>query len=81
MDAVNIAEAKVRLGKLVDQATAGEDVTIARRGKALVRLVPVETPKLQPIDFDRLERLRQSQPVQKQTAVELVRWMRDEEGY
>lgn len=43
---VNIAEAKAALSELVDAATAGEDVVIARKGKPLVRLTPVES--LQP---------------------------------
>jgi prevent-host-death family protein len=43
---VNIAEAKANLSVLVDRATAGEDIVIARKGKPLVRLIPVEN--LQP---------------------------------
>ena len=43
---VNIAEAKASLSELVDAATAGEDVVIARKGKPMVRLTPVEA--LQP---------------------------------
>jgi len=39
---VNIAEAKAKLSSLLDQALAGEEVVIARAGKPLARLVPVE---------------------------------------
>jgi prevent-host-death family protein len=39
---VNIYDAKTHLSRLVDQAAAGEDIVIARAGKPLVRLVPVE---------------------------------------
>ena len=39
---VNIAEAKAQLSLLVDRATAGEEIVIARNGKPLVRLAPVE---------------------------------------
>lgn len=81
MQAVNIADAKARLSKLVDQATAGEDITIARRGKPLVRLVPVEAPKRPPIDFEGLRRLRASIPYQTESAVDLVRRMRDEDDH
>jgi len=38
---VNIAEAKAKLSSLLDRALAGEEVVIARAGKPLVRLVPV----------------------------------------
>jgi prevent-host-death family protein len=38
---INIAEAKAKLSELLDRALAGEEIVIARAGKALVRLVPV----------------------------------------
>ena len=40
---VNIAEAKAKLSSLLDQALAGEEVVIARAGKPLARLSPVES--------------------------------------
>jgi prevent-host-death family protein len=39
---VNIYDAKTQLSRLIDRATAGEDILISRAGKPLVRLVPVE---------------------------------------
>jgi prevent-host-death family protein len=39
---VNIYEAKTHLSQLVDRAAAGEDVVIARNGRPVARLVPVE---------------------------------------
>ena len=39
---VNIAEAKAKLSSLLDRALAGEEVVIARAGKPLARLAPVE---------------------------------------
>lgn len=42
MEIANIHDAKSRLSKLVEQALQGEDVVIARAGKPLVRLVPIE---------------------------------------
>ena len=39
---VNIAQAKAELSDLVDRALRGEDITIARRGRPLVRLVAVQ---------------------------------------
>jgi prevent-host-death family protein len=41
---VNIAEAKARLSSLLDRALAGEEVIIARAGKPLARLAPVQYP-------------------------------------
>ena len=43
MRAVTLAEAKERLGELLDEAIAGEEVTIARDGSPAVRLVAVDT--------------------------------------
>ena len=40
----NVAEAKAQLSQLLNAALEGEDVVIARAGKALVRLVPVTPP-------------------------------------
>lgn len=37
----NVAEAKAQLSQLLKAAVSGEDVVIARAGRALVRLVPV----------------------------------------
>jgi len=39
---VNIAEAKAKLSSLLDRALAGEEIVIARAGKPLARLVPME---------------------------------------
>lgn len=38
---INIAEAKAKLSSLLDRALAGEDIVIARSGKPLARLVPL----------------------------------------
>lgn len=40
---VNVHHAKTNLSKLILRAEAGEDVIIARAGKPVVKLVPIET--------------------------------------
>jgi hypothetical protein len=40
---VNLHDAKTHLSRYVDQALSGEEVVIARAGKPLVRLVPLNT--------------------------------------
>lgn len=40
----NVAEAKAQLSQLLNAAVNGEDVVIARAGRAIVRLVPVVPP-------------------------------------
>ena len=44
---VNLHDAKTHLSRYVDQALAGEEVVIARAGKPLVRLVPLQTQPAQ----------------------------------
>jgi prevent-host-death family protein len=41
-EVVNLYDAKTQLSRLIDRATAGEDILIGRAGKPLVRLVPVD---------------------------------------
>ena len=41
MAVVNLHAAKTHLSRLVDQATSGEEIVIAKAGRPLVRLVPV----------------------------------------
>ncbi|WP_238399332.1 type II toxin-antitoxin system Phd/YefM family antitoxin [Pseudomonas chlororaphis] len=49
MITVPLAEAKNNLSKLVDDAAAGQVITIAKHGRALARLVPVGKPSGQRI--------------------------------
>jgi len=42
MSQVNIHDAKTHLSRLIERAESGEEVIIARAGKPVVRLVPVE---------------------------------------
>lgn len=44
MDTVNIHEAKTHLSRLVEKAAKGESVIIAKAGKPMAKLVPIEAP-------------------------------------
>ena len=44
MTTVNIHEAKTQLSKLVDRAAKGESFVIAKAGKPLVRVSPLDAP-------------------------------------
>jgi len=44
MDTVNIHEAKTQLSRLVDQAAKGKPFVIAKAGKPLVKVMPLDTP-------------------------------------
>ena len=45
MTTVNIHEAKTHLSRLVERAARGETVTIAKAGKPMAKIVPIEQPK------------------------------------
>jgi prevent-host-death family protein len=42
MNKINIHEAKTHLSKLVDRAAKGESFIIAKAGKPMVKVVPIE---------------------------------------
>ncbi len=42
MKTVNIQAAKTHLSRLVEQAVAGEEIILAKAGKPMVRLTPVQ---------------------------------------
>ena len=51
---VNLHDAKTNLSRYVEQALDGDDVVIARAGKPLVKLVPVDsTPRKRQLGFMR----------------------------
>ncbi len=80
MASYSVAEAKNNLPKLIDRAVAGEDVTITRRGRPLVKIVP-ETPAGLALDVEWLKQhiLTPRSGVDFDSAA-LIREMRDE-GY
>ncbi|HEY8857523.1 MAG TPA: type II toxin-antitoxin system Phd/YefM family antitoxin [Rugosibacter sp.] len=46
MQTVNIHEAKTHLSRLLEQVAGGDEIIIAKAGKAIARLVPLDaTPK------------------------------------
>ena len=51
MTHVNVQEAKTRLSQLLAAAERGEEVVIARGGRPVVRLVPVDEPGPRPVGF------------------------------
>jgi prevent-host-death family protein len=49
MRTVNIHEAKTHLSRLVDAAAKGEPFVIAKAGKPLVKVVPLDEPVKKPV--------------------------------
>jgi len=54
METINIHQAKTHLSRLVEQAAKGESFIIAKAGKPMVKVVPLDPPeekKMQRIGF------------------------------
>ncbi len=77
MVTVNIAQAKARLGELLDKVEAGEKVVITRRGKPVAHLSPVVRPG-KPLPLRELAEFRASMPRLRRPVAELLREARDE---
>jgi prevent-host-death family protein len=84
----SVAEAKNNLPKLIDRALAGEEVTITRRGKVVVKLVMAAPPPIEPADrpkaFNDMDWLQRHQAKTKDASFDsavLIRAMRDDYRY
>ncbi len=53
MTEVNIHEAKTQLSKLLRRVSAGEEIVIARSGKPIAKLVPLDAPPKRKFGVDR----------------------------
>jgi prevent-host-death family protein len=49
---VNVHEAKTHLSRILERVARGDEVTIAKAGKPVARLVPVRPPKRRPLGID-----------------------------
>ena len=49
---VNVHEAKTHLSRLLERVAAGEEVTIAKAGRPVARLVPIATARRRQLGFD-----------------------------
>ena len=77
MRSIELAQAKDRLTELIERVEAGETVEITRYGRPVVRLTGVEgVPK--PVDLAALRRLTETLPPQSQSAVDIMRAVRDD---
>jgi prevent-host-death family protein len=76
MVTVNLAQAKARLSKLIDEVEKGEGVVITRHGKPVARLSAIEQPKK---SLRSLAAFRASMPRWGTSSAKLLRQMRDEE--
>ena len=78
MSTYTIAEAKDQLSRLIDEAMAGETVTLTRHGNPVADITPIaRKPRpLTPEEVDEMARKRALRPSLGQDSVTLVREMR-----
>ena len=80
MGAFSIAEAKAQLSAIVAMVENGESVTITKRGIAVVKIVPLNAVPVKPkMDLEKLRAFRATMPPMKESAVAMIRRMRDGE--
>lgn len=80
MGAFSVAEAKAKLSAIIEMVEAGETVTITKRGKPVVKLIPANALPIKPkMDLEELRRFRATIPPLKISGAEMIRRMRDGE--
>ncbi len=72
---IEVAEAKTRLSELLARVEAGEDIVIARDGKPIVRLTPIDERRRR---LDAIEAVRAVRARAKPVTQEEIRAWRDE---
>ena len=75
---IAIGETEITLNQLLSQVEQGEEVTITRQGKPVARLLPIQ--KISRPLSSRIE-LRESQPLQKESSLEILQRLRHEARY
>ena len=80
MEAFSVAEAKAQLSAIIEMVEAGETVTITKRGKPVVKMVPANALPIKPkMDLEKLRNLRALTPMMKTNSVEIIHQMHDGE--
>ena len=78
MQTVTLAEAKAQLSRLLEQVEAGEEITITKRGRPVVRLVAAIPVRQQ---LPSLVEFRAQQSEQMESAGDFIRRLRDTDRY
>ena len=78
MQTYSLADAKAHLSHLIELVEAGEEITITKRGKAVVRIVASTPPAQQLPSLAELRARQTSQPV---ATGEFIRATRESDRY
>jgi prevent-host-death family protein len=80
MGVFSIAEAKAQLSAIIEMVERGEAVTITKRGKPVVKMIPANAPPIKPkMDLEELRAFRARIPPLKVSGKDIIRRMRDGE--
>jgi len=81
MSTHSIAETKDKLSELIARAEKGEEITITRHGRPVVRFTPISAPagRMTDADLDWIAKRRVGRGRPKENAGEFVSRMRDED--
>jgi prevent-host-death family protein len=78
MSTFTLAEARAQLSRLISMVEAGEEVTITKRGRAVVKLVPIDPPLHK---MPSLAEHRAQMTPQAESAGEFMRKLRESDRY
>ena len=82
MGVIKIDDIRDQVEELVSRAEAGETILIEKDGKPIARLIGVDPPKekseAQEFSWQALKQFTDSLPPARESAVDLIRRMRDE---
>lgn len=77
-DSINVAEAKAHFSDLLDRASRGEEIVIARAGKPVARIVPLADPPKRPFGIAKHWKIPSDDVLLEPMSEEDLRWA---EGY
>ena len=80
MEAFSVAEAKAQLSAIIKMVETGETISITKRGKPVVKMIPTNALPTKPkMDLEKLRKLRALTPMIKTNLVEIIHQMHDGE--
>lgn len=80
---ISVTEAKGQLPKLIRRVEAGDDVVLTRRGKAIVRLVPIRLqpdPKARRALIEAVQSAARGKPTEGASAARSQDFLYDDDG-
>lgn len=78
MEAFSVAEAKASLSAIIKMVEAGETISVTKRGKPVVKMIPTNALPTKPkMDLEKLRKLPALTPMMKTNSVEIIHQTHD----